>query len=222
LHAAREAADRARDGTAVTPRPFARTLSSRPPAPPAKNSKKKADAERAENSSANKAAGQDERPPAETTAPAREAAANPPLPPPTRPPARTGTLHSIPSGLQRVQPGSLGDSLRRSSLASPSPIAAGCRCRVRGTVELEFHHLLSSPMRVEVSIPENETQRDTLELFMGSPRAFEFLGVPCGRLSLAVRPLTARQFEVITPLDVAPFECRNGSLRQVRIVLEPR
>jgi hypothetical protein len=143
------------------------------------------------------------------------------VPPPGA--ARSGSPRTMPTGLQRVRPGMVGDTLPLSESAAISGSSGeGCGCRVKGTVELEFHHLLSSPMRVEVSIAGQPMLRDTVELFMGSPREFEFPRVTCGTWSLAVRPFSQRPFIVITPAEVAPFECRTGSLRQVRIVLDPR
>jgi hypothetical protein len=130
--------------------------------------------------------------------------------------------HAIPLGLQRVQPGALGDSLPLSENAASTEFEeSGCACPVRGTVELEFHHLLASPMRVEVSVT-GTALRDTVELFMGSPREFHFPRVPCGTRSFLVRPFSQRTFAVITPAEIAPFECQGGQLRQLRIVLEPR
>lgn len=105
-----------------------------------------------------------------------------------------------------------------------SPVTYGgpdCSCRVKGTVELEFHHLLANPMRVEVAILDTAI-RDTVQLFMGSPRAFDFARVPCGRLSIRISAFSQREFDVITPDQVAPFDCHNGGLRQVRIVIAPR
>jgi hypothetical protein len=127
-----------------------------------------------------------------------------------------------PIGLQRVTPGVRPESLALSENAvSPGTAGASCACRIRGTVELEFHHLLSSPMRVEVTVPELAL-RDTVELFMGSPREFVFEQVPCGRYSLTVRPFSTRRFDVVTPEAIAPFDCAARGLRQVRVVLDPR
>jgi len=127
-----------------------------------------------------------------------------------------------PSGLQRVdvrdggKPAEASDAELRAELEADT-----CTCRVRGTIETEFHRLLASPLRVEVSIRELPALRDTIELFMGSPRAFEFERVPCGRWSLALRPFSDRPFGVTTPEEVAPFDCRKRGLRQVRIVIQP-
>ena len=56
---------------------------------------------------------------------------------------------------------------------------------------------------------------------MGSPRAFEMRRVPCGRWSLSLRPFSERPFGVTTPEEIAPFDCRQRALRQVRVVIAP-
>ena len=139
-------------------------------------------------------------------------------------PVRPRTSWSDFSGLTRVQPGGGRlDTVAIDVAGIPvTPGGAECSCRVKGTVELEFHHLLSSPMRVEVAIMDVPAMRDTVQLFMGSPRAFDFPNVPCGHLSIRISAFSQREFEVITPDQVAPFECRDGGLRQVRIVIAPR
>jgi len=151
--------------------------------------------------------------------------------PPTRPArssASPGALRSggrsvaPSSGLHRIEPGPQAflegesDEDARARLERDS-----CTCRVRGTVEMEFHRLLSSPMKIEVSIKELPALRDTIELFMGSPRAFDLRRVPCGRWSLSLHPFSERPFGVTTPEEVAPFTCRQKGLRQVRIVIAP-
>ena len=135
---------------------------------------------------------------------------------------RVANSPSPSSGLQRVEPRSRvpgddeSDEDVRARLGADS-----CGCIVRGTVEMEFHRLLSSPMKIEVALKELPAIRDTIELFMGSPRAFELRRVPCGRWSIALHPFSERPFGVTTPEEVAPFDCRNRSLRQVRIVIAP-
>lgn len=159
--------------------------------------------------------------PARSTVPPR-ATASEPARGETAPIAPTVGAPSATSGLRRVEP-------RSDQVPPPGvrPAALGlrgadsCWCVVRGTVEMEFHRLLTSPMRVEVSIRELPAMSDTIELFMGSPRAFEMTRVPCGRWSLAVRPFSERPFGVTTPEEVAPFDCRQRARRQVRIVLAP-
>jgi len=129
---------------------------------------------------------------------------------------------SVPGGLQRVGVKSEAAALEGADAGMRAQLEADtCVCRVRGTVETEFHRLLANPMRVEVSIRELPALRDTIDLFMGSPRAFEFERVPCGRWSLALRPFSERPFGVTTPDEVAPFDCRQRGLRQVRIVIAP-
>ena len=126
------------------------------------------------------------------------------------------------SGLQRIEPRSRvsGDDESEEDVRARLN-ADSCGCNVRGTVEMEFHRLLSSPMKIEVALKELPAIRDTIELFMGSPRAFELRRVPCGRWSITLHPFSERPFGVTTPEEVAPFDCRQRTLRQVRIVIAP-
>ena len=135
---------------------------------------------------------------------------------------RVVSTPSSSSGLQRVEPRSRAASDDESEADVRARLGAdSCGCNVRGTVEMEFHRLLSSPMKIEVALKELPAIRDTIELFMGSPRGFELRRVPCGRWSIALHPFSERPFGVTTPEEVAPFDCRNRALRQVRFVIAP-
>ena len=129
---------------------------------------------------------------------------------------------SLVGALQRIEPRPGGGTDGESDMDARMRLEADtCTCRVRGTVELEFERLLTRPMRIEVGIRELPAMRDTIEMFMGSPRSFEFPRVPCGRWSLSLRPFSERPFGVTTPEQIAPFDCGQRSLRQVRIVIAP-
>jgi len=75
--------------------------------------------------------------------------------------------------------------------------------------------------RTEVVIAVEEAPQVTtsVELFMGSPRAFEIHRAPCGvhRLRLYTR---SRQRFVLTSLEPRVV-CRDGSKQQIRLVMEP-
>ena len=161
-------------------------------------------------------------PRAAATAPAHKPSGSPASRAGSSPPAPTIELPAATSGLRRIEPRADALGLSGTDAGERARLEADtCSCVVRGTVEMEFHRLLTSPMRVEVSIRELPALRDTIELFMGSPRAFEMARVPCGRWSLTVRPLSERPFGVTSPEEVGPFDCRQRALRQVRIVIAP-
>ncbi len=103
----------------------------------------------------------------------------------------------------------------------PAPAGRACGCQVKGTVEVGSDQPLRAAMRVVVSLANAASVRDTVVLFMGSPRPFDLGLVPCGSQRLEVRPLSARLFSVAPPaLDV--FDCSAGRTRQFRVVLKPR
>ena len=81
---------------------------------------------------------------------------------------------------------------------------------------------LSERTRVVVYLAANPAVRDTVELFMGSPRPFELLGVPCGRHRIEVEPLTRRRLLPASMVPFETFECTDDRLRLIHVVLEPR
>jgi hypothetical protein len=96
-----------------------------------------------------------------------------------------------------------------------------CGCVVEGTVEVRSERPLSGGLRVVVTLAEEPAPRDTVELFMGAPRAFDLGRVPCGSHRLAVHPLSSRRFALVAPAGEA-FDCATGRPQQYRLVLEPR
>jgi hypothetical protein len=141
-----------------------------------------------------------------------------PTVPRTEPPsaARAG-----PGGLKRVEPFPITTVHRtwRDTLSVAN--SDSCGCRIKGTIELQFDRLLSAPLQLVVSVRGMPSIRDTVELFMGSPRAFALDPVPCGVRSLDVQALAHRPFRVVTRTAVENIGCAENALRQPRIIIAP-
>jgi hypothetical protein len=96
-----------------------------------------------------------------------------------------------------------------------------CACRIRGTVEIHPDHLLTKRLDLIVTLREAPAVRDTIQLFMGSPRAFELPPIRCGAWHLEVDAVARRAFRVVSADGRGPIDCRGGGLRQLRVVLDP-
>lgn len=109
-------------------------------------------------------------------------------------------------------------------VAAAPPAAAGdsCSCRIEGTVEVDSDRPLPGRMRVAISLGWYPAIADTVELFMGSPRAFSLPAAPCGPQRLRLVNLGALRFDVSSREAMAGFHCVAGALRQFRVVLKPR
>ena len=125
--------------------------------------------------------------------------------------------------IQRVEPDPPSGQRRAPPAPAPEPGSAAdsCSCRIKGTIELHPDRVLSDPLRVVVSLREAPSQRDTVELFMGSPRGFELPRVGCGRWRLVVEAISRRHYGIVSQDGGAPIECSRGALRQLRLVLAP-
>lgn len=107
---------------------------------------------------------------------------------------------------------------------------AGCACRIEGTVEVRTDRAPSQGLRVLVWVREAPAIRDTVQMYMGSPRPFVFPRVPCGIRHVDAQIVSRRRFRVtVTPSVVGEpgtvgdaIECSAGRTRQVRIVVEPQ
>ncbi len=97
-----------------------------------------------------------------------------------------------------------------------------CACRIRGTVEIHPDHLLTRRLELIVALREAPAVRDTIQLFMGSPRAFELAPLRCGIWHVDVDAVARKTFTIVSADGRQPLDCREGGLRQLRIVLEPR
>lgn len=179
-------------------------------------------------------------PPAKTPAPA----SRPADPPPAAP--RADTVASPPTAAarttvstSRVHPGQkpIDQATTDIRLSSPPvvypqpprtrpapnvPSDTTCTCRVYGTIEVFSEKRLPEPTRFDVRVIQIPAFRDTVELFMGSPRAFDFRTVPCGALDLDIRTIGSRRFTVTSRDGREPLHCERGAQRHMRIVLEPR
>ena len=94
-----------------------------------------------------------------------------------------------------------------------------CDCTIRGTVEVQSDRPLTSRTQVVVAIegvPEIAAQ---VEMFMGSPRAFEIHPAPCGVRRLRLYTRSKQRFVLVSA--EARLVCTEGGTQQIRLVLEP-
>jgi hypothetical protein len=108
-----------------------------------------------------------------------------------------------------------------ASVPSPAPAAAGdsCECVVKGTIEARSDKRIPESLRVTVWLADRPASRDSVELFMGSPRPFE-MRAPCGahRLALQVEPRLQR-YSPGPPEAFAGFTCDRTRPSQWRLAL---
>jgi hypothetical protein len=123
------------------------------------------------------------------------------------------------SGGSRSRSAPLVIRAARRLMASASD---SCECRITGTVEVESDKPLKRPERVEVSLVWHPEVRDTVELFMGSPRPFELGPTRCGLQRLRLKVLTPGRFDVRSPDAMAGFRCDGDRVVEQRVVLVPR
>ena len=140
--------------------------------------------------------------------------AKPPVPPQTvtpAPPSAATTPRPVPAGRSPaiIAPGG----------ATAAPSAAACDCEIRGTVEVQSDHPLSSRTEVVISMDDDPAIRASVELFMGSPRAFEIHGAPCGAHHLTLHTRSKQRF-VLSSAEPRVM-CVDRGTEQIRLVLEP-
>ncbi len=111
----------------------------------------------------------------------------------------------------------------RTGSRKPTVDSVSCACRVEGTVEVRFaDRPLPAPLKVVVSLTRGAGV-DTVELFMGSPRAFSIRNVTCGRsYQLRVQARARELYEVDSRDELREFQCEAGQRTQRRIVLGRR
>ena len=145
----------------------------------------------------------------------------PPSPPPATSPPVTGPaiFPEPPLNASRARTRPL--VIRNPAPTGRSP-SDSCECRVEGTVEVESEEPLKNRERIEVSLQWYPQLRDTVELFMGSPRRFKLPPAPCGPQRLRLRVLTDGRFDVPSREAMAAFRCTGERVVQPRIVLVPR
>jgi hypothetical protein len=107
---------------------------------------------------------------------------------------------------------------RRGDL-KPDP--HGCSCRLDGTVELVRSSVLDQPEEIVIRLEEWPAVADTVELYMGAPRAFRLAPVPCGSRRVTVDRLDPMlpPARVVTGQAMRGFGCSNGELVQPRLVI---
>ncbi len=142
-------------------------------------------------------------------------------PPPTPAAGGVNARSPGPGGLKRVEPFAVNPAGLSPADSVGETIADSCACRIKGTIELQFDRLLTARLRVVLSVRGMPSLRDTVELFMGSPRAFKLERVPCGNRSIEIRSLSQRRFVVISRETAESIDCLRDALRQPRIVIAP-
>lgn len=135
-------------------------------------------------------------------------------------PRRDVVIHPAPDGEGRVR--SAPFVIGRKSTAAAAALDS-CSCRIRGTIEVRSNEPLGKRLKAVVSLAWFPAAADTVELFMGSPRAFTLPAAPCGPQRLKVTFPGRERFVVLTRDAVAGFRCDGVvPVHQVRIVLGPR
>lgn len=156
--------------------------------------------------------------------PAAASDARPQPPSPEPPPASTAAA----SAPQPPSPTSAPTPSSERSVVAPTPSSDApretarpdsCRCRVEGTVEVVSDQPLPERVQVDVSIADQPRATSTVELFMGSPRRFELVSIPCTSHTLRVIVRSKLKLALVAPIPT--IDCAGGGYRQARIVLEP-
>ena len=145
--------------------------------------------------------------------------------PPAPPPSPSPTPPPPPSIIPEPPPASSRARALPLVIRNPSPTRSrpdSCECRVEGTVEVQTGAPIKNPERIEVSLQWYPQLRDTVDLFMGSPRPFRLPVAPCGPQRLRLRVLTSGRFDVSSRQAMAGFRCDGSRVFQPRIVLVPR
>ena len=158
-------------------------------------------------------------------APAQTGASSDPAPEATLPQrGRSPRIVPVPEGepRARVRPVLIRTPGVREDEAPPPVDSSRCTCRIQGTIEVRSEQPLPKRAPVAVSLNWYPTLADTVELFMGSPRAFRILHAPCGPQRLRLVSLSGQRFDVISRDAMSGFRCEPGALVQLRVVLEPR
>jgi hypothetical protein len=134
-----------------------------------------------------------------------------------------GVTQTDASLIRRIEPNAGAADLPGSTRDPGEALAGddGCACRIRGTVEIHPDHLLTKRLNLIVTLREAPAVRDTIQLFMGSPRPFELPAVRCGTWHIEVDAVARRHFSVVSADGRGPIDCRKGGLRQLRVVLAP-
>lgn len=149
-----------------------------------------------------------------TPAPAPPVAARPApssaqKPAPRTPPTESGATAKGPAG---VPPPVVAER------TAPAP----CGCRIEGTIEVQSDRPLSHRLPLILRLRDQPACRDTVELFMGSPRVFEITGAGCGPHVIDVEIPARERFRLANSESERRLSCVRGVLRQFRLILLPR
>lgn len=191
-------------------------------------------------------AGEHQEPAAPATKAAETAAATPPpaatpLPaqaqpqePPRRSAPESGLKPVLPKDtpVARVSPGAQQPIQRVPSAPGVGPSGPRrvpgseaenrtpmCDCTIRGTVEVQWDRPLTSRTEVVISVEDTPDIATSVELFMGSPRAFEIHPAPCGVHRLLLWTRSKQRFVLVS--SEPRVVCTPGGVQQMRLVLEP-
>jgi hypothetical protein len=131
----------------------------------------------------------------------------------------TGTMSKIfssPSGGVPVLTPSAPDSAALARLLTP------CECRVEGTIEVNWNQPLPHAFAVVVRLADEPGVRDTVSLFMGPPRTFTLLHVPCGAHPIELSLPRQEHFFLSGSAASRTADCARGHARDVHLVLVRR
>jgi hypothetical protein len=105
---------------------------------------------------------------------------------------------------------------RRAAESASAPM---CDCTIRGTVEVQWDRPLTSRTEVVIAVEDAPDVSASVELFMGSPRAFEIHPAPCGVHRLLLWTRSKQRFVLVS--QEPRVVCTPGGVQQMRLVLEP-
>ena len=144
---------------------------------------------------------------------------------PVAPPAAdAGTTSRTPVGRRPSRPANSKPPAPAPVVAAPPRRAAtspsdSCLCRIEGTLEVRWDHPLPERVPVALWLEDAPTVRDSVELLLGSPRAFVLPAAGCGPHRVRYLAYSRLKFNRLTSDPV--IECTDQGHRQLRIVLEP-
>ncbi len=134
-------------------------------------------------------------------------------PPPAPPPTANSSDSLV--AIVVIRP---GDTVAVQPPPPPAP-SETCECRIEGMVEVRSGAPLTGRTPVVFWLESNPAERDSVELFMGSPRPFTLTARGCGTHRVRYEVRGRQRFNLASPDPV--IDCVGQRTRQVRIVLAP-
>ncbi len=126
-----------------------------------------------------------------------------------------------PAGPSAPTPVTVPTSMRPGPPAVSAP-AESCECVIKGTVEARSDRRIPEYLRISVWLGDRPASRDSVELFMGSPRPFE-MRAPCGSHQLQLRVEPRLQHYALRPPEAFQrFTCVRERPSQWQLVLVVR